>query len=199
MLSKKRPLLSDTVDHNGKHIDQWKASGIQLDIPQGAIPQGKYITLLVTASTSQPLSLPEGCELVSPVYTILPSFRFISDITLRIEHWALLKDESSVSRMALVHASEEEVQIIHRGVFQERSSWGVVRTSSLSTFAACRQVLVPGIFLSLLSVVHPQNAAGNTYEVDICTHVPGKATEWISHLCFSVENQNVSGRKLASI
>lgn len=181
------PLLTDTVDYNGKHINQWEDYGISLYIPKGAIPQEENITLVVTSTTSLTFLLPEGCELVSSLYTILPAFRFVSNITISIEHWAFLRDENSVSRMHFLHGTDKEIQILHGGNFRKGSSWGYTNISSFSVYGICRDVIVSVIgyemIMSFLKI-SAQQPEEKAYEVDICSKlVRERPPAWESEIC----------------
>lgn len=133
-----QPIMTFTVDYNGKRVDMWRGYGIALEIPKGAIAHGMSITFAVSFTTSPHFPLPEGYELISPVYFILPSFKFNKNVTVKIQHWAILEDEDDASRVMFMHRTKDGIALYH-GVFDDGSFWGAVSTSTFSELACLRE------------------------------------------------------------
>ena len=70
-----------TVTSVGKEIS-WADIWIKINIPPGAIPEGKPITVTVQPCLTGPFELPEDYELASPVYAISPGLEFSKDLKL---------------------------------------------------------------------------------------------------------------------
>ena len=207
------PLLTNTVDWKGKQIYDWEDYGITLSIPEGAIPRNQTITLVVSYSTRTHDFLPDGYQLVSPMYTIAPSFNFLKSLMISIEHWAILENDWATSQLVFVHITAAGGTVIQSGRFQIGSSWGEMNTTSFSKFGIVERIngnvnLVSGIiigsFFSILNTfrgssfrnTNEQNIeqdSVNIYRVQLCTNRDNKAKsakEWTSFICFKTEPQN---------
>ena len=91
----------ETVTSAGKEIS-WADIGIKINIPPGAIPEGKPITVSVRPCLSGPFKLPEDYELASPVYAISPELEFSKDVKLFMAHFADLQSEDDCKNMTFL-------------------------------------------------------------------------------------------------
>ena len=91
----------ETVTSAGKEIS-WADIGIKINIPPGAIPEDKPITVSVRPCLSGPFELPEDYELSSPVYAISPGLEFSKDVKLFMAHFADLQSEDDCKNMTFL-------------------------------------------------------------------------------------------------
>ena len=91
----------ETVTSAGKEIS-WSDIGIKINIPPGAIPEGKPITVAVRPCLSGPFELPEDYELASPVYAISPGLEFNKDVKLFMAHFVDLRSEDDCKNMTFL-------------------------------------------------------------------------------------------------
>ena len=115
----------------GKEIS-WGDIGIKINIPPGAIPEDKLITVSVQPCLSGPFELPEDYELASPVYAISPGLEFNKDVKLFMAHFADLQSEDYCKNMTFLttpsplpgDSSPYKLIVQENGVFQRGSSVG---------------------------------------------------------------------------
>lgn len=55
--------------------------GIQIYIPEGAIPEGRSVEVSIQPCIGGPFSLNSDYKFISPVYLIQPPFRFKKNVT----------------------------------------------------------------------------------------------------------------------
>ena len=94
--------------------------------------------IVVKAIISGEFEIPEGCELVSALYAISASRKFIKPVDVEIEHCVRLENEQDCKFMCFgITTCKQEVlpytfKIIKNGVFTPRSKFGKVFQSSFS-------------------------------------------------------------------
>ena len=93
----------ETITSEG-HVLHWEDVGIKFNVPPGAVPECEQLDLTVRTCLSGSFVLPEGYELVSPVYLITPSFKFSKMVELSIAHFANVKSEEDCDNMTFVSA-----------------------------------------------------------------------------------------------
>ena len=76
------------VDCNGGTI---VGEGIELNVPENAIQPGDSVEIELQGCLGGPFKFPNGITPVSPVYRIAPPFVFHREVTLKIEHFAVLE------------------------------------------------------------------------------------------------------------
>ena len=96
--------LSDPIDSDGKFID-WGSYGIAVNIPDGAVPQGNKLQIMMGCSLSIQHKLPNDCKLVSPVFLVLPAFHFQEYVEIKLEHWARVANSEGIQSLTFVSAS----------------------------------------------------------------------------------------------
>ena len=65
--------------------------GIQLIIPENAIEPGDVVLFRIQVCSSSLFAIPDGLALESPMFHISPSYRFQSEVTLVIKHFACIE------------------------------------------------------------------------------------------------------------
>ena len=91
----------ETVTSAGKEIS-WADIGIKINIPPGAVPEDRPITVSVRPGHSGPFELPEDYEFASPVYAISPGLEFNKDVKLFVTHFAKLQNEDDCQNMTFL-------------------------------------------------------------------------------------------------
>ena len=112
---------------------------MEFQIPPGAVPEGESLDLSVWPCCSGPFQLPDGYELASPMFLILPSFKFARKITIKIEHFVCLEDEENCDEMVFLSApttpqssSDNDKELIYpcsvlgKGTFLPEQTWGKI-------------------------------------------------------------------------
>ena len=113
----------------------WDAIGLEIDIPRGAVPEGKVMDLRVRPCLGGPFDMPKGYVATSPPYLISPNFEFESEVKLSIAHHAHLETSNDYDRMTFVTSSispkysplpRYKFKVMDGGIFNERKGYGVI-------------------------------------------------------------------------
>ena len=83
--------------------------GIKLHVPEGAVKAEDDVKISLQACIGGPFSLPEGMDLVSPVYLIEPPFAFHQSLRLSIDLFIELKTEEDSRDIAFVSSSTKYI------------------------------------------------------------------------------------------
>ena len=113
----------------------WGAIGVEIEIPRGAVPEGKVVELRVRPCLAGPFDMPRGYQATSPPYLISPAFEFECAVRLSIAHCAHLESSRDYSRMTFVTSSSSpkysplpryKFKVMEGGIFNEREGYGVI-------------------------------------------------------------------------
>ena len=118
---------------------EWKGYGLRLHVPEGSLPHGvEGCRMVIRASLSGQFQLPEGSDLLSPVFWISVPCEFTRPVILEIQHCALREDETVLSDLGFVSAkcSQRDLPYTFKqvvgGVFTTHSSYGSIQLSHFS-------------------------------------------------------------------
>ena len=126
---------------------EWQGYGLKLHIPEGAVP-GDHTECRVDIKTglSGQFSFPDDSQLVSCVYWISCSQKFLKSVTLDIEHCAAVQDSSQSSSLRFVAAKCSQPELpyqfkeLKQATFSLQSSFGSVQVSQFSFFGIIHKV-----------------------------------------------------------
>ena len=127
----------------GKHSQtfEWQGYGLKLHIPEGAVPgDHTECRIDIKAGLSGQFSFPDDSQLVSCVYWIACSRKFLKPVTLDIEHCATVQDFSQSSSLHFVAAKCSQTELpyqlkeLKQATFSPQSSFGSVQVSQFSFF-----------------------------------------------------------------
>ena len=117
----------------------WKGYGLRLHVPKGSLPAGMgECKINIRVSLSGQFQLPEGSDLLSPVFWISAPCKFIKSVTLEIQHCALAEDEASLSNLGFVFTKCSQSDLPYRfkqvggGVFTKHSTFGSIQLEHFS-------------------------------------------------------------------
>ena len=86
-----------------RYVDE--ANDFSLEIPDGAIPEGKTLTIDVGVALHGPFQFPDGLRPVSPMFWVCvrdqPNFHFSKPVRVTIPHFLNLKTESDIQSLGL--------------------------------------------------------------------------------------------------
>jgi len=126
----------------------WKNIGIEINIPPGAVPQGKNLELQVQPCLSGPFDLPQGYQLASPIYLITPTFEFLEEVRLSIAHFAGLDSNSDCDSMTFISSSSKPkydpqakygFKVLSGGMFKKKEHHGVIYLKHFCLTGAAKQ------------------------------------------------------------
>ena len=125
---------------------EFEGYGFKLHVPEGSLPaEVSEIRLNVRVSLSCQFQLPPNCELVSAVYWVSSSHKFVKPITVEIQHCATLSNEKQCSQLAFVSTkcTQKELPYIFKeregGVFSPHSSYGSLSLSHFCGLSIIRR------------------------------------------------------------
>ena len=127
--------------------------GFKLCVPKNSLPAEVSETQLsVQVSLSGPFQMPSNCELVSAVYWVSSSHKFVKPITVEIQHCAALSSDKQCSQLTFVHTkcTQKELPYIFKeravGVFTPHNSYGSLSLSHFSGIGIVIRPLVQRFF-----------------------------------------------------
>ena len=87
------------VDCNGGTIT---GEGIELIVPRNAIKSGDSVKIELQGCLGGPFKFPKDIMPVSPIYRIAPPFVFHQEVTLKMEHFAVLESPDECEEMVFI-------------------------------------------------------------------------------------------------
>ena len=138
-----------TVSTQGGSFE-WKGVGIRFYVGKGSLPASvEECRINVKASFSGQFQLPEGSDLLSPVFWISASCKFTKPVTLEIQHCAVREDETALSGLTFVSAKCSQKDLPYKfrqvegGVFTTHSSYGSIQLNHFSGFGVTGRKRTP--------------------------------------------------------
>ena len=95
----------------------------------------------IKAGFTGQFNIPDDLQLVSCVYWLSCSQKFVKPVTLEIEHCASLQESSQSSALRFVDAKCSQAELPYQfkvmkgGIFEPKSSYGSIQVSQFSFFA----------------------------------------------------------------
>ena len=127
-----------TVSTEGGSFE-WKGYGLRLHVPKDSLSAGTAeCRINIRVSLSGQFQLPEGSDLLSPVFWISAPCKFAKPVTLEIQHCAFAENESALSNLsfALTKCSQKDIPYRFRqvdgGVFTKHSTYGSIELKHFS-------------------------------------------------------------------
>ena len=118
---------------------QWEGYGLKLHVSKDSLSPGKAeCRINIKVSLSGQFQLPEGSDLLSPVFWISAPCKFTKPVTLEIQHCALTEDETVLSKLSFVSAICSQMDLPYRftqvdgGVFTTNSTYGSIQLNHFS-------------------------------------------------------------------
>ena len=127
-----------TVSTKGSSF-QWKGYGLRLHVSKDSLPPGMgECRINIKVSLSGQFQLPEGSDILSPIFWISAPCKFMKPVTLEIQHCALVEDEAALSNLSFVltKCSQRDLPYTFKqlegGVFTTHSMYGSIQLSHFS-------------------------------------------------------------------
>ena len=118
---------------------QWKGYGLRLHVPKDSLPPGMgECRINIRVSLSGQFQLPEGSDLLSPMFWISAPCKFTKLVTLEIQHCAVTEDEAVLSNLSFVFTKCSQRDLPYRfrqlvgGVFTTNSTYGSIQLNHFS-------------------------------------------------------------------
>ena len=117
----------------------WEGYGLRLHVSKDSLPAGLgECRINIRVSLSGQVQLPEGTDLLSPVFWISALCKFTKPVTLEIHHCALAEDEAVLSNLSFVFTKCSQRDLPYTftamggGVFTTHSTYGSIQLSHFS-------------------------------------------------------------------
>ena len=119
----------------------WKDFGFHLSVPDGAVPSDVTVSLAVKAIMSGQFQLPDDTHLVSSIYWVSGSRVFDKEVSVHIEHCAVISSEEEASNYKFIVGKCSQKNLpytfkIRDAVFSPQSRLGTINVRQFSFFAA---------------------------------------------------------------
>ena len=111
---------------------EWAGYGFYIYVPKGALPPGVAASVTVKVVAGGQLKFPEKRQLISALYWVSSSDKFLKEVTVNIEHCAVIKNEEQCSTFKFIVAkcSQEVLPYTFRerdGVFNPHTQYGAFK------------------------------------------------------------------------
>ena len=129
------------VSDDGHQSLSWSRHGLRLTVPAGAVPAGTTVSLAIKSILSGEFNLPENCQLVSAIFWIKASQPFSRDVTLYLQHCAMIESEAQCSRYKFVAGRCSQPNLPYKlvlregGVFIPRTHEAYISVKQFSFYA----------------------------------------------------------------
>ena len=115
----------------------WKDFGFQVTIPEGAISKDATVHLAVKAMMSGQFKLPDHACLVSDIFWISSSDRFLKAVSVHIQHCAIINSEEEASnyKFILGRCSQKDrpyIFTVKEGIFTPHSQLATISVKQFS-------------------------------------------------------------------
>ena len=120
---------------------EWPGYGFLIEVPKGALSPGVTARVAVKVILQGDLfKLPENSQLISPIYWIVSSEVFLKEVTVNIQHYAVItsKEQCSKLRFIVARCSQEVLPYTFRekeGLFNADTQYGAIKVKRFSLFA----------------------------------------------------------------
>ena len=126
----------------------WDGFGFHLSVPDGAVPSDVTVSLAVKAIVSGQFQLPDNTHLVSSIYWVSASRRFDKEVSVHIEHCAVISSEKEASNYKFIVGKCSQKNLpytlkVRDAVFSPQSRLGTISVRQFSFMA------IVGIFRGL--------------------------------------------------
>ena len=117
---------------------EWSGYGFCLEVPDGALPKGKTASVGVKAILSGQFKLPESSHLISAIYWVSSSEKFLEDVTVQIQHCAVIKsEECNKFGFVIGKCNQKELPYLLKeraGVFTPDTPYAFIKLKTFSFF-----------------------------------------------------------------
>lgn len=140
MMSTTRTVFEDEVV--GEKVQKLECGyGLWIEIPDRVLPPGVTATLCVkTIMAAQPntFKLPNDSQLISALYWISCSEVFLKEVSVNINHFAVIKNEEQCSKFRFIIAETSQSELPYKfrereGLFNPRTQYATIKLKQLNS------------------------------------------------------------------
>ena len=117
---------------------EWPGYGFYIEVPDGALAPGVTASVAVKVILGGQFKLPdENSQLISAIYWIASSKEFLKEVTVNIQHYAVITSEEQCSKFRFIVAkcSQEVLPYTFRekeGLFSAHTQYGAIKLKRFS-------------------------------------------------------------------
>ena len=135
---------------------EWPGYGFYIEVPDGALPPGVTASVAVKIIFAGQFELPEDSQLISAIYWISSSRAFLKEVTVNIQHGAVITSEEQCAEFKFIVAKcSQEVlpykfKKIGKGLFNTRSQYAAIKVKQFSFFGLISSLFTKMRYTSLM-------------------------------------------------
>ena len=119
----------------------WPGYGFEIEVPDGALPPGVTASVGVKAILSGQFLLPEDSQLVSLIYWISAREVFLKEVSINIQHCAVIRSEEECLKLRFIIAKCSQRELPYRfrkreGVFNPYTQYATIKLKQFSLVGA---------------------------------------------------------------
>ena len=116
---------------------EWPGYGFYMEVPDGALATRVTASVGVKVILSGQFKIPENRQLISAIYWISSSEVFLKEVTVNIQHFAIITSEEQCSKFSFIIAkcSQKELPYTFRektGSFNPHTQYGAIKLKQFS-------------------------------------------------------------------
>ena len=117
---------------------EWPGYGFYIEIPVGALPPGVTASVAVKVVLGSQFQFPENRQLISAIYWISTSEVLLKEVSVYIEHCAVIKNEEQCSLFKFIVASKCSQEALpyrfseRDGVFKSHNQYATIKLKQFS-------------------------------------------------------------------
>ena len=116
---------------------EWPGYGFFIEIPEGAVPPGVTVSVGVKVILAGQFKFPENRQLISAIYWVSSSIEFIKEVSVNIQHCAVVRSEDQCSQFKFIIAKCSQSQLPYKfrereGLFSSHTQYGAIKLKQFS-------------------------------------------------------------------
>ena len=120
---------------------EWPGYGFYIEVPDGALLPGVTASVAIKAILAGQFQLPDGSQLISAIYWISASEVFLKEVTVNIQHCAVIRSEEECSKFKFIIAKCSQTQLPYRfrvreAVFNPNTQYATIMLKQFSVVGA---------------------------------------------------------------
>ena len=116
---------------------EWPGYGFFIEVPEGAVPPGVTVSVGVKVILAGQFTFPENRQLISAIYWVSSSVEFIKDVTVNMQHCAVIRSEDQCAQFKFIIAKCSQNQLPYKfrereGSFSSHTRYGAIKLKQFS-------------------------------------------------------------------
>ena len=116
---------------------EWPSYGFFVEVPEGAVPPGVTVSVGVKVILAGQFKFPENRQLISAIYWISSNMEFMKEVSVNIQHCAVVRSEDQCSQFKFIIAKCSQSQLPYRfrereGLFSSHTQYGAIKLKQFS-------------------------------------------------------------------